>query len=69
MSGQKAAVSAVVKTRDGFKHSGSVIAEPNCWSMLKGGLSADASGPADIYFEVIHIRILEILSIVLNSLF
>ena len=65
MSGQKAAVSAFVKTRDGFKHGGAVIAEPNCWSMLKGGLSAHASGPADLYLEVLYI----IYNIVCNSLF
>ncbi|XP_054823057.1 endo-1,4-beta-xylanase 5-like [Prosopis cineraria] len=51
VSGENAAVSAVVKTRDGFKHGGNVIAESNCWSMLKGGLVVDTSGPAQLYFE------------------
>ncbi|XP_028783793.1 endo-1,4-beta-xylanase 5-like [Neltuma alba] len=51
VSGENAAVSAVMKTREGFKHCGAVIAEPNCWSMIKGGLLAVASGPADLYFE------------------
>ncbi|KAL5855320.1 hypothetical protein ACOSQ4_005122 [Xanthoceras sorbifolium] len=46
-----AAVSAVFKTTSGFKHAGSIVAESKCWSMLKGGLTVDASGPADLYFE------------------
>ncbi|TXG64103.1 hypothetical protein EZV62_011097 [Acer yangbiense] len=47
-----AAVSAVFKTRNGFKHAGAIVAKANCWSMLKGGLTVDASGPAELYFEV-----------------
>ena len=46
-------VRAVFKTVNGFKHAGAVVAESNCWSMLKGGLPADTSGPAELYFEVI----------------
>ncbi|KAK3193044.1 hypothetical protein Dsin_024354 [Dipteronia sinensis] len=46
-----AAVSAVFKTRSGFKHAGAIVAEANCWSMLKGGLTVDRSGPAELYFE------------------
>ncbi|TXG64104.1 hypothetical protein EZV62_011098 [Acer yangbiense] len=46
-----AAVSAVFETRNGFKHAGAIVAKANCWSMLKGGLTVDASGPAELYFE------------------
>lgn len=53
VSGQNAAVSAVVRTREGFKHSGAIIAQPNCWSMLKGGLIVDTSRPAYLFFEVL----------------
>ncbi|CAL0304291.1 unnamed protein product [Lupinus luteus] len=44
-------VTAVVKTSNGFTHGGATVAESNCWSMLKGGLTADKSGPAELYFE------------------
>ncbi|KAI5576903.1 hypothetical protein BDE02_09G076700 [Populus trichocarpa] len=44
-------VTAIFKTDSGFKKAGSVFAEPKCWSMLKGGLTVDASGPAELYFE------------------
>lgn len=45
---------AVVKTNSGFSHAGAVVAQSGCWSMLKGGLTVDSSGPAEIYFEVSH---------------
>nr|VDD00219.1 unnamed protein product [Brassica oleracea] len=44
-------VRAVFKKNGEYKHAGSVIAESKCWSMLKGGLTVDESGPADLYFE------------------
>ncbi|KAJ9175133.1 hypothetical protein P3X46_013715 [Hevea brasiliensis] len=44
-------VSAVFKTQTGYVHAGAIFAESNCWSMLKGGLAVDASGPAQLYFE------------------
>ncbi|KAF8013932.1 hypothetical protein BT93_I1712 [Corymbia citriodora subsp. variegata] len=47
----KIPVRAVFKTISGFKHAGAVIAESNCWSMMKGGLTVDESGPAELYFE------------------
>ncbi|XVE49333.1 hypothetical protein DITRI_Ditri01bG0074400 [Diplodiscus trichospermus] len=47
----KAPVKAVFKTITGFKHAGAVVAESKCWSMLKGGLTVDASGHAELYFE------------------
>ncbi|KAK6253427.1 hypothetical protein QUC31_015147 [Theobroma cacao] len=46
-----AAVRAVFKTVTGFKHAGAIVAASKCWSMLKGGLTVDASGPARLYFE------------------
>jgi hypothetical protein len=45
-------VVAVVKTADGFVHAGGVDARSGCWSVLKGGLTTAASGPAELYFEV-----------------
>ncbi|KAI4298564.1 hypothetical protein L6164_032110 [Bauhinia variegata] len=51
VSEAKVPVTAVFKTIKGFKHAGAIIAESNCWSMLKGGLTVDASGPAELYFE------------------
>ena len=48
----KAPVIAVFKKNGEYKHAGSVIAESKCWSMLKGGLTIDESGPAELYFEV-----------------
>lgn len=47
-----APVEAVFKTTTGFKHAGAIIAESNCWSMLKSGFTSDASGPFELYFEV-----------------
>ncbi|OUZ99553.1 Glycoside hydrolase [Macleaya cordata] len=44
-------VTAVFKTTDGFTQAGAVIAESGCWSMLKGGLTVNSSGPAELYFE------------------
>uniref|UniRef100_A0A2N9EXT9 GH10 domain-containing protein n=1 Tax=Fagus sylvatica TaxID=28930 RepID=A0A2N9EXT9_FAGSY len=44
-------VAAVFKTTSGFKHAGTVFAKSKCWSMLKGGLTVNASGPAELYFE------------------
>jgi len=45
-------VRAVVKTVGDFVHAGGVVAKCGCWSMLKGGLTAASSGPAELYFEV-----------------
>ncbi|XP_026393418.1 uncharacterized protein LOC113288554 [Papaver somniferum] len=44
-------VEAIFKTTDGFTHAGSTIAQSGCWSMLKGGLTVDSSGYADLYFQ------------------
>ncbi|KAK7264164.1 hypothetical protein RJT34_31768 [Clitoria ternatea] len=44
-------IKAVVKTTKGFKFAGVIFAESKCWSMLKGGFTADTSGPAELVFE------------------
>ncbi|XP_058068723.1 endo-1,4-beta-xylanase 5-like [Magnolia sinica] len=46
-----APVTAVFKTSNGFKRAGAVAAKEGCWSMLKGGLTVDVSGPSELYFE------------------
>nr|BAJ94973.1 predicted protein [Hordeum vulgare subsp. vulgare] len=48
---RSADVIAVVKTADNFIHAGGVDAKSGCWSILKGGLTAAVSGPAELYFE------------------
>ena len=48
-------VTAIVKTTTRLKFAGAIFAESNCWSMLKGGLTVDESGPAELYFEVLPI--------------
>ncbi|KAJ7967579.1 endo-1,4-beta-xylanase-like [Quillaja saponaria] len=47
----KVPVTAVFKTTNGYTYAGAVVAESNCWSMLKGGLTVYTSGPAELYFE------------------
>lgn len=59
-------VTAVVKTSKGFKLAGAIFAEPNCWSMLKGGLTMDTSGVAELYFEVLLRFIYNRISVLLN---
>ncbi|KAL6648626.1 hypothetical protein ACP70R_012850 [Stipagrostis hirtigluma subsp. patula] len=51
VSDGSADVRAVVKTNGDFIHAGGVEARSGCWSILKGGLTAAASGPAELYFE------------------
>lgn len=46
-------VTAVFRTNSDPQYAGAVFAESGCWSMLKGGLTVDSSGPAELYFEVI----------------
>ncbi|KAL6213245.1 hypothetical protein ACLB2K_012692 [Fragaria x ananassa] len=50
-NGSDVPVTAVFNTPTGFVHAGITIAESNCWTMLKGGLTVNASGPAELYFE------------------
>ncbi|KAF1885196.1 hypothetical protein Lal_00029085, partial [Lupinus albus] len=51
VTGNNVPVIATVKTSKGYNLAGAIFAESNCWSMLKGGLTADTSGPAELYFE------------------
>ncbi|CAN1167753.1 Endo-1,4-beta-xylanase 5 [Linum perenne] len=44
-------VTATFKTSDGFIRAGGVVAESGCWSMLKGGITVNTSGQADLYFH------------------
>jgi hypothetical protein len=52
VSNGSADIRAVVKTNGEFIHAGGVEARSGCWSILKGGLTAPASGAAELYFEV-----------------
>lgn len=53
VSSGTAHVKVVVKTPNGERViAGGVSAQSGCWSMLKGGMTAYASGPGEIYFEV-----------------
>ncbi|KAK8586195.1 hypothetical protein V6N13_130717 [Hibiscus sabdariffa] len=47
----KSVVRAVFKTVTGLKRAAVTVAESKCWSMLKGGLTVDTSGPAELFFE------------------
>ncbi|CAL4921346.1 unnamed protein product [Urochloa decumbens] len=51
VSDGNADIRAVVKTNGEFIHAGGVEARSGCWSILKGGLTAAAAGPAELYFE------------------
>ncbi|KAI3958914.1 hypothetical protein MKX01_023590 [Papaver californicum] len=44
-------VAAIFKTTDGFTQAGATIGQSGCWSMLKGGLTVDSSGYAELYFQ------------------
>jgi len=49
-------VSVVFKTNGSeLVHGGHVIAKHGCWSLLKGGIVANFSSPAEILFEVNYI--------------
>ncbi|XP_044508811.1 endo-1,4-beta-xylanase 5-like [Mangifera indica] len=47
-------ISVYIKTISGKKFAGAVVAESKCWSMLKGGFTADESGTAELYFKSNH---------------
>ncbi|KAM3291424.1 endo-1,4-beta-xylanase 5-like [Capsicum chacoense] len=49
--GDDANVAVIFKTQSGFQHAAWGIAKSGCWSMFKGGLTVNASGPAQLYFE------------------
>lgn len=44
-------VVAIFKTGGKFIHAGAIEAKAGCWSMLKGGLTVDDTGSAELYFE------------------
>ncbi|XP_060169288.1 endo-1,4-beta-xylanase 5-like [Lycium barbarum] len=49
--GDDANLAVIFKTQSGFQHAAWAIAKSGCWSMFKGGLVVNASGPAQLYFE------------------
>ncbi|WCJ17973.1 Glycosyl hydrolase family 10 protein [Euphorbia peplus] len=49
--GSNIPVTAVFKTKNGYENAGVVVAQSKCWSMLKGGLTVDTSGPAQLFFK------------------
>ncbi|XP_025884753.1 endo-1,4-beta-xylanase 5-like [Solanum lycopersicum] len=49
--GDDANVAVIFKTQSGYQHAAWGIAKCGCWSMFKGGLVVNASGPAQLYFE------------------
>ncbi|KAE9620300.1 putative endo-1,4-beta-xylanase [Lupinus albus] len=51
VTGSNVLVKATLKTNKGYTLAGATYAESNCWSMIKGGFTADTSGPAELYFE------------------
>ncbi|XP_057779464.1 endo-1,4-beta-xylanase 5-like [Salvia miltiorrhiza] len=51
VSNGSADIAAVFKTANGSITAGWVSAQEGCWSMLKGGLVVDVSGPAQLYFQ------------------
>jgi DUF4097 and DUF4098 domain-containing protein YvlB len=57
-----------VKTANGFVAAGTVTANASCWSMLKGGISINTSGPAEIFFEVIKGSYLSKKNIAISSI-
>ncbi|KAF3668370.1 putative transcription factor bHLH84-like [Capsicum annuum] len=50
--GDDANVAVIFKPQSGFQHAAWGIAKSGCWSMFKGGLVVNASGPAQLYFEI-----------------
>lgn len=53
--GNKKKVEVVFRTENGrLVHGGEVRAKQGCWTLLKGGIVPDVSGPVDIFFEVQH---------------
>ncbi|KAH0767173.1 hypothetical protein KY290_003076 [Solanum tuberosum] len=49
--GDDATIAVIFKTQGGFQHAAWANAKSGCWSMFKGGLVVNASGPAQLYFE------------------
>ncbi|KAL7082582.1 hypothetical protein ACP275_14G108500 [Erythranthe tilingii] len=51
VSHEKADIAAIFKTNTSNVYAGWVTAQNGCWSMVKGGLVVNVSGPAELYFE------------------
>ncbi|KAF5789565.1 putative endo-1,4-beta-xylanase [Helianthus annuus] len=51
ISNGDATVVATFKTPTGYHDAGSTRAKSGCWSMLKGGLTVNKSGPTHLYFQ------------------
>lgn len=51
-------VKAMFKSRVGYRFAGAVVVEVGCWTMLKGGLTVDQTGVAELYFEVTNFQTL-----------
>ncbi|KAK4405158.1 Endo-1,4-beta-xylanase 5-like [Sesamum angolense] len=51
VSDGNADIAAVFKTQNSYETAGWVTAQKGCWSMLKGGIVVNASGPADLFFQ------------------
>ncbi|KAL0348297.1 UNVERIFIED_CONTAM: Endo-1,4-beta-xylanase 5 [Sesamum angustifolium] len=50
VSDGNADIAAVFKTQNSYETAGWVTAQKGCWSMLKGGIVVNDSGPADLFF-------------------
>ncbi|KAK4385525.1 Endo-1,4-beta-xylanase 5-like [Sesamum angolense] len=51
----KAFIEAIFKTQTYEVTAGFVAAQEGCWTMLKGGIVVNASGPAELYFKSVDI--------------
>ncbi|TVU30653.1 hypothetical protein EJB05_22284, partial [Eragrostis curvula] len=59
-------VKATVKTPNGeFLVAGAVLVTPGCWTMLKGGMTSESSGPGELSFEVEYVD--DVVDIMLDS--
>jgi hypothetical protein len=53
VSNREAIVKSNIKAPNGdFIAAGAVVVKPGCWTMLKGGMTSNSSGPAELSFEV-----------------
>ncbi|KAL6531750.1 hypothetical protein OROMI_028113 [Orobanche minor] len=50
-------IAAIFKTETSYETAGWVTAQKGCWSMLKGGLVLNNSGPVQLYFESQNIEV------------
>lgn len=63
VKGGEGYIQAVFETQFGDISAGWVMAKEGCWSMLKGGIVVNVSGPANLVFEVIFMIIKPIVNI------